>query len=52
MSEETFCQKCLCVAFAMVLAAFAFVMCCGGIGILYESGALTKDQAEAKDEGR
>lgn len=51
MSEETFCQKCLTVAFAMVLAAFAFVMCCGGIGILFESGALTKHHAE-KDDGR
>ena len=52
MSDETFCQKCLSVAFAMVLAAFAFAMCCGGVGILYESGALTKDQSEAKEEGR
>ena len=52
MSEEAFFQKCLSVAFAMVLAAFAFAMCCSGIGILYESGVLTKHQAEAKEEGR
>jgi hypothetical protein len=54
MSEEAFYQRCMCVAFAMVLASLAFVICCGGIAILYESGALTKDkdQAEAKEEGR
>ena len=48
MEKESFNEKCMSVAFTIVLAAFAFVLCCGGIAILSESGLLTKHRAEVE----
>jgi hypothetical protein len=52
MKHDTFFEKCFSFGFAVVLAAFAFVLFCGGIAILFESGALSKHQAESQESTR